>query len=362
MINTSIGYSFAKYSILFTANQEYGFVRKIQGTGKIILQILQILAIIKMRSFYLFIFIMILENLYSYYFYRKHYKKKYNYIVKVIDRDKNIVKDMKNLFWHKIGTVVVHNTDFILLSKFVSLSIVGVYSSYLIVYQTLITLIGILTSVLTPKIGIFVVNHNKEEIYEYWNKLYSIYIFIATIFIICTDILIEPFMNLWLGKDFFLSKLSIMFILVNLFIHLTRGVTDCFKTSCGFFDDTYTPGLESLLNFIFSFILVQKIGLNGVILGTVISNIIIILLLKPILVFKRCFNKSGLIYIKDTLKLFTQSLISMVIVKILSSKLSFMTQNIISWKQFIIKTIIIGAISLSVTCIIFILNKKELTK
>ena len=103
--NTCIGYTFAKYPILFTANQEYSFVRKVQGLGKIIFQILQILFLIKIQSFTLFIFIMILENLYSYYFYSKHYKNKYNYIKKVKEKDKSIVKDMKNLFWHKIGTL-----------------------------------------------------------------------------------------------------------------------------------------------------------------------------------------------------------------------------------------------------------------
>ena len=196
VINTSIGYVFARYSILFTANQEYVYVRKIQGLGKIIFQIFQILFLLKIQSFTLFIFMMILENLYNYYFYNRHYKKEYSYIKKVKERDKSIVKDMKNLFWHKIGTLVVHNTDYIVLSKFVSLSVVGVYSSYLIIYQMLMTLINILTPVLTPKIGVFVAKNTKDKIYEYWRELYSIYFIIATIFIVCTYNLILPFVNL----------------------------------------------------------------------------------------------------------------------------------------------------------------------
>ncbi|MGL4787556.1 MAG: lipopolysaccharide biosynthesis protein, partial [Cetobacterium sp.] len=47
VINTALTYSFAKYTILFTANQEYGYVRKVQGVGRIILQILQIFVLIK---------------------------------------------------------------------------------------------------------------------------------------------------------------------------------------------------------------------------------------------------------------------------------------------------------------------------
>lgn len=100
VINTSITYLFAKYSILFTANQEYQYVRKVQGFGKIIFQLFQILILIKYSSFILFIILMIFESIYSYYFYRKHFLKYYNYIKKVKEREPSIIKDMKNLFWH----------------------------------------------------------------------------------------------------------------------------------------------------------------------------------------------------------------------------------------------------------------------
>ncbi|MGL6115567.1 MAG: lipopolysaccharide biosynthesis protein, partial [Cetobacterium sp.] len=293
VINTSLGYMFAKYSILFTANQEYHFVRKIQGTGKIIFQLLQIIFLIKIQSFALYIVIMMFENLYNYYFYRKHYRNNYKFIKKVKEKDNTIIEDMKNLFWHKIGTLIIHNTDYIVLTKYVSLGVVGIYSSYLIIYQMLLTIINIITPVLTPKIGIFVTENSKEKIYKYWKELNTVYYFIATIFILCAYKLILPFIKLWLGDEFILSSMTVSLILVNLFIHLIRGITDTFKNSCGFFNDIYVPALESILNLVFSLILVKKIGLNGVIIGTIISNITIILLLKPILVFKKCFDKNG---------------------------------------------------------------------
>lgn len=353
VLNTSISYIFAKYSILFTANQEYRFVRKVQGIGKIIFQIFQILSLIKIQSFLFFILIMILENLYNYYFYNKHYKNKYIYIKIVKERDKKIIKDMKNIFWHKLGTLVIHNTDYIILSKFISLSIVGIYSSYLIVYQMLMTIINILTSVLTPKIGVFIVKKNENRIYEYWRELYSIYVFIATVLIICTYNLILPFINLWLGDKFILSKLTVVLILINLFINLIRGITDLFKNSCGFFEDIYVPALESIINLIFSLILVQKIGLNGVIIGTVISNVTIILLLKPILVFKKCFAKNAIEYLIDSGKLFFLSGISIFFIMIILQNTNINSMIIQNWKEFMIKSILVGSVSTLVIFMIF---------
>ena len=183
VINTSISYLYAKYPILFTANQEFNKVRMIQGSGRIVFQILQIIFMIKTQSFLIFILIMILENLYLYIFYNYNYKINYK-IDKVKIIDKNLIKDTKNLFWHKLAGVIVFNTDYIVLSKFVSLSIIGIYSSYLMIYQMLIILIGIITDALTPIMGKYVAENTKEDIYKKWNEIYIIYFYISTFLII----------------------------------------------------------------------------------------------------------------------------------------------------------------------------------
>lgn len=357
VINTALTYSFAKYTILFTANQEYGYVRKVQGVGRIILQILQIFVLIKFKSFSFFIFLMIVESFFIAYSYSRHYKKNYNYIKKVENREKTIIKDMKNLFWHKIGSVVIYNTDYIILSKFMSLSIVGIYSSYIMVCQIIMTLLNIITPVITPKIGEFIVKNTKENIYFHWKKLQIIYIFLSTVFIICTYYLIEPFVILWLGKEFTLPKLTIILILINLFINLSKIITDTFKFSCGFFDDTYAPILESLINLFISIILVQKIGLNGVILGTLFSNILIIVLLKPILVFKRCFDKNILVYLKDSFVFLLLITISIFLVNKILNLINLNLNNINDWLYFIKKSLILGIITLVIVFLVFLSDK-----
>ena len=87
---------------------------------------LQILVIIKLQSFLIFILLLILDNIIQYIFYKIHYKRYYSYIFKIEVKDKSITKNLKNLFWHKIGGLIVFNTDLILISKFISLEIVGI--------------------------------------------------------------------------------------------------------------------------------------------------------------------------------------------------------------------------------------------
>ena len=118
VLNTVSTYLFIKYVILFTANQEFLYVRTIQSMSIISFKILQVFCIIKFHSFFIYILLLILDNLTQWLFFRKHYKKKYSYIMKVKEKYDGIKNDIKNLFWHKIGGLVVFNTDLILISKF----------------------------------------------------------------------------------------------------------------------------------------------------------------------------------------------------------------------------------------------------
>ncbi|MGL5593204.1 MAG: lipopolysaccharide biosynthesis protein [Cetobacterium sp.] len=354
VINTTISYIYAKYPILFIANQEFEKVRLIQGSGKIIFQCMQIIFLIRTQSFLIFILIMILENIYVYIFYKKNYKK--NYSIKIVNEiDKNIIKDSRNLFWHKLGAIIVFNTDYIILSKFMSLVTVGIYSSYLLVYQMVIILIEIISNVLNPIIGKFVAENKKDEIYKKWKELYLAYYYISTFIIICTYNLIVPFMKLWLGEEYILSNFTIILILINLFIQMTRGVTETFKTAFGFFEDTYTPFLEGGLNLIFSLILVQKIGLNGVIIGTLISNVGIILILKPMLVFRKCFDKNKGDYLKIFINYISLTIISIVLCQLIIKKIK--NYDIKSWIDWILTASLIGLISLIIVTIVFIFEK-----
>lgn len=355
VINTAITYLFVKYSILFTANQEFLYVRMIQGMSKIFYQILQIIVIIKIQSFFLFIFLLILDNITQYIFYKYHYKKYYSHIVKTHEKDKNIGENLKNLFWHKIGGLVVFNTDLILISKFISLEVVGIYASYQMIEQMILIILGIILNVLRPKIGKYIAIHRKEDVYGYWKKINIFFLGLSIIFSSCSYYLMNNFVRLWLGNNFILSNITVLLICINLFVRCFRGVTDIFKEGSGFFDDIHLPIAEATINFISSLILVFYLGINGVIIGTILSNILIICIVKPLLVFKRCFDKDYKEYIKIYGNYLVLIIFSLALSKFLIKSIQII--EIYTWIDWLKKVILISSIVSIVTFIIFLLNK-----
>lgn len=355
VFNVFLSYSFAKYIVLLTANQEYKFVRIIQGISRICSQVLQIYILHKMQSFLYFILAMLLDNIVQFLLYKIYYKKNYGYISIVKKRERNIFSNLMNLFWHRISALIVFNTDYIIISKFLSLEIVGIYSSYLIVISMVNTLLGILTNIISPRIGLFIANNDDDEIFNLYLTVSIIYMYLSIIFCYTTYRTINSFIELWLGKEYLLTNITIIILIFNLFIQLSRTPIEIFKNGFGFFSDIHLAIFESLLNLLFSLFLVKKIGLNGVILGTLLSNIIIVILAKPMLIFKECFKKNEIIYLKKLLILMANMVFIIIILENIFNEY-IRSDFVLSWINWIYYTITVFLTTSLVSFIIFTFN------
>lgn len=354
LVNTISTYLYIKYVILFTANQEFIRVKFIQSISKIFYQILQIILLIKIPSFYIYIFLLLLDNLTQYIFFKFRYKRCYSYIYQTKERYHGIKSDIKNLVWHKIGGLIVFNTDLMLISKLVSIEVVGIYASYMMIFQILKTLMNILYSVLTPKIGKYIAQNTREDIYKSFKSLNILFIFLGVILIYPTLILINSFVELWIGKEYILERWTIILLCINYYIDLVRWLLEAYKTGAGFFDDIQSPILEAVINLVFSIILGIKYGLNGIIIGTIISNITIISIYKPILVFRRCFDKGIKEYIRVYGNYLVLLLISLLCLNIVIKP--FIKENINNWFDWISYSAVISLVVGLTLFIIFLIN------
>lgn len=244
----------------------------------------------------------------------------------------------------------------ILISKFVSIEIVGIYASYQLILQMISMLVNVIISVIRPKLGRFISLNLNEKIYELFRKINILFLYLGILFSYCTYTLINDFIGVWIGSKYILDKFTVFLIGINLFIGTVRVILENFKEASGFFDDIQSPILEAIINFVFSIILGIKYGLNGIIIGTIISNVTVILIYKPILVFKRCFDKDIKEYIKVYGNYLILLLISLFCLNITTKP--FIRENINSWLDWIVYATTISVITGVVLFIVFLLNKE----
>lgn len=212
----------------------------------------------------------------------------------------NLLKNIKALFFHNIGTYCVFGTDNILISSFVSILTVGLYSNYTMIIEQLGAVITPILSGVGASVGNLLAVESNEKSYSVFKVLYLVNFWIYSFCVIFLYNLLEPFINWWLGMGYLLDSFTFVVVLVNFYITGLRSSILTFKAKGGIFvQDQYMPLVEGFVNLGAGLLLVKYLGLAGIFLGTTISSLSIVFWNAPRLVYKHIFNKPLWPYFKQ---------------------------------------------------------------
>lgn len=293
---------------LITADQKAYILTRYNLIFNILTTIMKIIVLKISNSYILFLIIelliIIIQNLWNGYIVNKHYpfiqtKEKYKIDSKI---KSNIIINVKSIFLHKFGTYCVFGTDNLLISAFININTVGLYSNYTMILNNMQTLLNQVSSGIDASIGNLIATENKEKTYSVYKNFYLINFWIYSMATILLYNVVEPFIDVWLGKGLLLSHNTFIVILVNFYLTGMRNPINIFKEKSGIFaPDRYMPLLEAFINLAASIILVNYIGLMGIFIGTTISTLLIPFWTQPKIVYERVFEKSLFKYFIDYL-------------------------------------------------------------
>lgn len=212
---------------------------------------------------------------------------------------RNIVTNMKALFLGTIGGYLSYSVDNIVLSSFIGIAIVGIYSNYTLLVNAINSLISQVINSSSESVGNLIATESKEKIYEIFKVLYMMNFLIVSVVAVVLLNTLTPFVTWWLGKDYLLDDSTVWVILVNFYINGMRFMLMTFKFKSGIFvKDRYTPIMQGIINLLLSLILVKYIGIAGVMLATVISVLCLGFWQVPYLLYKYKFECPFFQYLK----------------------------------------------------------------
>ena len=268
-----------------------------KNRDKVLIAIAQVFIIEKYQSFYGYLVVQIIINLIFYLLINYYIDRSYPWLKATkgkINKDEktDLIKSIKGLSLHKIGAILVFGTDNIVISSFIGLSSVTLYNNYIIVINAFGGIVGQAIGGITASIGNLLLDEDKEHIYTTHKRLFLVNFWIASFIAITLVNTITPFIQLWLGDKFSLSWEIVALLIINLYFQMLRGQVEQFKNASGeFYKDRFAPLVEGGINLIVSLVLVRYIGLAGVLIGTVVSNITVIFWTQPYIVYKYVFDK-----------------------------------------------------------------------
>lgn len=208
-----------------------------------------------------------------------------------VEEKQEINKKVRAMMMHKIGSVVVNATDNLLISKFVGLIEVGLYSNYKMLINMVMSLVQQFSQAIVPSIGNLVSLTSVKKSKEIYDRLdllnYLIYGFCA----VCFFTLLNPFIEIWIGKEYLFSTGLVGIIVFNFYLNGMRQNVLAFRNALGlFWNDRYKPLIEAIINLFVSVMLAKSYGIVGIFIGTMVSTVTTSMWIEPFVLYKNYFH------------------------------------------------------------------------
>lgn len=185
---------------------------------------------------------------------------------------KKINQRIRDLFTSKIGSIIYDSADTIVISAFLGLTVLAVYQNYFFILNAITGFITVAFSACTAGIGNSIVVESKQKNYQDFKKFTFIIIWIAGFCSVCLLCIYQPFMEVWVGKDLMLSLSAVVCFVVYFFVRQFNALFNLYKDASGMWhEDRYRPLAAALTNLALNLILVQFIGIYGILLSTVLA-------------------------------------------------------------------------------------------
>lgn len=209
----------------------------------------------------------------------------------------NILKKVKQLFFHKIGSFALTQISPIIIYAYTTLTIVALYGNYMLVILGIQTLMAAIFNSMNAGIGNLVAEGNHERIFSVFEELFSVRFLFTSVMCFGVFILTPSFITLWIGKEYVMDSMTLLLMTAILFINLSRTTVDTYINAYGLFSDIWAPAVETAINIGMSVLLGYFFGLQGVLLGVLISLLLIIFCWKPYFLFRKGLRLPLRIYV-----------------------------------------------------------------
>lgn len=309
LINSVISYFFQGYrQSLLSAYQRTDIINNIASVISIFVQCGQILLLYLFRNFYIYALVPICGTLITNAINAAITKRKYPKIKCSGNVSQEIKGEIRTkifgLFGTKLNSIVVHSADVMIISAFIGLTATAKYGNYYYIMNAVSGFLAVIYGSLTAGIGNKIVTDSLDENYKLFKKLSFVNAWLVGWCSICFLCLYEPFMYLWAGSDMLLGQEFVILMVLYFFIYEIQKTVLTFKDAAGLWHkDRYRPYVAMTINLVSNILLVQVIGIYGIIISTILSFTVSMPWANYVLL-KNLFHKSAISNIKMMVKNF----------------------------------------------------------
>ena len=191
---------------------------------------------------------------------------------------RHVLSDVKSIFMHKVGGVITHSTDNLVISAFLGLVAVAAYGNYYYVVTSVGSLVAIVYASMTGGFGNKIYTESKEENFRLLMRMNSLCMSVVIFCAAMMTALYQPFISVWVKDDPNLVRHAITPVLMVLYFYVmqSRQVLMSFKSAASLWSqDRWKPIVAGAVNLgtniLFVMLLPDAYKLDGVVFSTIIG-------------------------------------------------------------------------------------------
>lgn len=281
LLNTAVSYFlFAYKGALINAFQRNDIESKISTIISLFRYGLEIIVIYMTKQYYYYLFVglaaTLLNNLLKLWYTNRVFPELKCRGILGTKYKNEIKSNVLALMCHKIGGTILNSADNIVLSAFMGVVVVANYSNYYYVMNAVEAIVIVCFTGMTAGIGNSFATETVEKNRTDFKHVLFFNAWIVAWCCVCFICLYQDFMQLWVGKKYMLSNGIVLLIVLYFFIHCIRRTIIVFRDGAGMWQDNkWQPICSACFNLIVNVILVQIIGLEGVLISSILSMVLI---------------------------------------------------------------------------------------
>ena len=329
LLNTVCTYVYSYKKSLLIADQKNYVVLIIYQCVHLFMILGQIVLLLLTHNYVLYLLLLIICTLINNVLTTKYVDKHYvwlndNMSCELSRKSRNLVfANIRSIALYKLGSVILNGTNSIVISVFIKTVLVGYCSNYLLITNSVTSVINQGMSGLMASVGNYNVNARPDENERLFQQL-DFLMFTGLSFIsIGLCIFMNDFITLWIGRSYVLSNNFVYVIVLSFYVMLINTIPSTFRTAMGLFERAkYYPFLAALINLILSIVFAKFFGLLGVFVANIIARLGCYTLVDAKLIYKYGFKNSSLHYYKISLLKLLYIIVTFFLISIIFDNLS----------------------------------------
>jgi len=218
-----------------------------------------------------------------------------------------------SLIGNKLNDIVLNSSNNLVISIFMGLSMVAIYDNYYYVFNAVVGVALIIYTSLTAGLGNSIELETVEKNYQDFKVLTFMNSWFITWCTACLLCLLQPFMEIWVGKKLMFSTAAVIWFAVYFYALESEKIVLTYKDAAGiWWQDRFRPYVVMAVNLILNIVLIQIMGVIGIIIATIIGLMISIPWSGYVL-HKNLFKKSAKQYFLTYLKYLLMAVIICVV-------------------------------------------------